>query len=65
MLMATSEGNTTLLNSRDSVMIRLLGTCVQVLKDYGMRQVFLDGVKGGDEGFQDLGNFRLPLHLGI
>ncbi|KAI0124259.1 hypothetical protein BJ170DRAFT_686623 [Xylariales sp. AK1849] len=50
-----AEGNTTLLNHRDSVMIRLLGTCVKLLQSNGMQHVLLDGVKGGNEGFQNLG----------
>ncbi|KAI1876375.1 hypothetical protein JX265_003901 [Neoarthrinium moseri] len=50
-----AEGNATLQNHRNSVMIRLLGCCVEILQELGMQQVFLDGMKGGDEGFQNLG----------
>jgi hypothetical protein len=39
----------------NSVMIRLLGTCIEILQNYGMQFVFLDGVRGRDQGFQDLG----------
>lgn len=42
-------------NTKDSVMIRLLDTCIRLLQDQGMRHVFLDGIKGGDEGFQAMG----------
>lgn len=44
-----------MVNSRDSVMIRLLDTCVKLLAEQGMRQLFIDGMKGGDDGFQSLG----------
>ncbi|KAF4780076.1 acetyltransferase [Colletotrichum scovillei] len=43
-----------MVNSRDSVMIRLLDTCVKLLAEQGMRQLFIDGMKGGDDGFQSL-----------
>ena len=42
-------------NSKDTVMIRLLDACVTVLKGHGMNQLFLDGVKGGYDGFLSLG----------
>ncbi|TPX10968.1 uncharacterized protein E0L32_008174 [Thyridium curvatum] len=41
--------------TRDSVIIRLLDACVQVLRSQGMERMFLDAVKGGQEGFQSLG----------
>ncbi|WQF79541.1 Putative GNAT domain, acyl-CoA N-acyltransferase [Colletotrichum destructivum] len=44
-----------MVNSRDSVMTRLLDTCVKLLAEQGMRQMFIDGAKGGDAGFQSLG----------
>ncbi|KAI3551128.1 acetyltransferase [Colletotrichum abscissum] len=44
-----------MVNSRDSVMIRLLDMCVKLLAEQGMRQLFIDGMKGGDDGFQSLG----------
>ncbi|TQN73945.1 hypothetical protein CSHISOI_01475 [Colletotrichum shisoi] len=43
-----------MVNSRDSVMTRLLDTCVKLLAEQGMRQMFIDGAKGGDAGFQSL-----------
>ena len=42
-------------NSKDAVMMRLLDACVTVLKKQGMGQLFLDGVKGGYDGFLSLG----------
>lgn len=42
-------------NSKDTVMIRLLDACVSVLKKQGMSQLFLDGVKGGHDGFLSIG----------
>lgn len=41
-------------------MIRLLDACVTILKDQGMKRVFLDAVKGGYEGFQSMGKFCHP-----
>ncbi|KAL2024963.1 hypothetical protein VTK56DRAFT_3662 [Thermocarpiscus australiensis] len=40
---------------RDSVMIRLLDTCIRALKDAETNKLFIDGVKGGDDGFLELG----------
>ncbi|KAK3326278.1 hypothetical protein B0H66DRAFT_472711 [Apodospora peruviana] len=40
---------------RDAVMIRLLDSCIRLLSEQGMRKLFIDAVKGGDEGFQALG----------
>lgn len=48
---------------RNSVMIRLLGTCIEQLGSYGMQEVFLDGIKGGDQGFEDLGESTLHYFL--
>lgn len=50
-----------MVNSRDSVMIRLLDTCVKLLADRGMQQMFIDGVKGGNAGFQSLGKQNLRI----
>jgi len=44
-----------MVNSRDSVMVRLLFSCARFLSEQGMRRMFVDGVKGGEEGFQVLG----------
>ncbi|KAK0747276.1 hypothetical protein B0T21DRAFT_417558 [Apiosordaria backusii] len=40
---------------RDSVMIRLFDTCIRVLKDAKTNRLFIDGIKGGDDGFSELG----------
>lgn len=50
-----ADGHSAMQHHGNSVMIRLLGTCVEILQGYGMQHVFLDGVRGGDQGFQDLG----------
>lgn len=42
-------------SSRDTVMIRLLDTCIAVLREQGMQRIYLDAIKGGDEGFQSMG----------
>jgi hypothetical protein len=36
-------------------MIRLLDTCIRVLKDAETNRLFIDGIKGGDDGFSELG----------
>ncbi|KUI61080.1 hypothetical protein VP1G_08276 [Cytospora mali] len=41
--------------TRDSVMVRLLDACVQVLRQQGMNKMYIDAVKGGDAGFQSIG----------
>lgn len=40
-------------------MIRLLNVCMKVLADQGMRRMFIDGVRGGGEGFLSLGEHSL------
>ena len=45
-------------NSKDTVMIRLLDACVTVLKGQGVSQLFLDGIKGGHDGFLSLGELE-------
>ncbi|KAH7033207.1 uncharacterized protein B0I36DRAFT_373587 [Microdochium trichocladiopsis] len=40
---------------RDSIMIRLLDTCVAIHQRRGMARVFLDGVRGGFDAYQALG----------
>ncbi|KJR84789.1 beta-n-acetyltransferase [Sporothrix schenckii 1099-18] len=42
-------------HTRDSVIIRLMNYCVQVLESQGMEKMFLDAVRGGAEGFQAIG----------
>ncbi|KAF3804424.1 hypothetical protein GCG54_00000778 [Colletotrichum gloeosporioides] len=56
-----TDDNREMVNSRDSVMIRLLDTCVKLLADRGMQQMFIDGVKGGNAGFQSLGKQNLRI----
>lgn len=41
-------------------MFRLLNTCIRSLDVHGMRRVFLDGMKGGQEGFQSTGGSCEP-----
>lgn len=36
-------------------MVRLLDACVQVLRQQGMRKMYIDAVKGGEAGFQSIG----------
>jgi hypothetical protein len=36
-------------------MIRLLDKCIRILASQGKRKLFIDAVKGGDEGFQSMG----------
>jgi ribosomal protein S18 acetylase RimI-like enzyme len=50
-----TDNNTLMKNSKDTVMIGLLDTCVTLLKEQGMNRVFLDGVRGGHEGFRAIG----------
>ncbi|KAI0023507.1 hypothetical protein F4780DRAFT_51897 [Xylariomycetidae sp. FL0641] len=53
-----ADSNPALTSSRDTVMLRLLDTCICILKEQGMRRVFLDAMKGGSEGFQSMGFSR-------
>jgi hypothetical protein len=45
----------TIANKRDSIMIRLLDSCIRTLAEQGMNKLLIDAVKGGDEGFQSMG----------
>jgi hypothetical protein len=36
-------------------MIRLLDTCIRVLKNAETNKLFIDGIKGGGDGFSELG----------
>ncbi|KAM7186938.1 hypothetical protein V8F33_011545 [Rhypophila sp. PSN 637] len=42
-------------SKRDTIMIRLLDSCIRLLLEHGMRRMFIDAVKGGEEGFQSMG----------
>jgi hypothetical protein len=49
-------------------MIRLLDSCIRTLASYGMRNLFIDAVKWGDQGFQELGtlyNFAREKYQGL
>ncbi|KAI8633172.1 hypothetical protein F5Y19DRAFT_292328 [Xylariaceae sp. FL1651] len=50
-----ADDNGAMTSSKDTVMIRLLDTCIAALRDQGMQRVYLDAIKGGDEGFQSMG----------
>ncbi|KAL7625493.1 hypothetical protein AAE478_004713 [Parahypoxylon ruwenzoriense] len=50
-----ADGNPAMTISKDTIMIRLLDACVSILREQGMKRVFLDAVKGGYEGFQSMG----------
>lgn len=49
-----------MVNSRDSIMVRLLDYCIKSLAARGMGYLFLDAVRGGDSGLQALG--KLPTY---
>jgi len=42
---------------RSTIMIRLLDSCIRILANEGMRNLFIDAVKWGDQGFQELGKW--------
>ncbi|KAM7189622.1 hypothetical protein V8F20_010056 [Naviculisporaceae sp. PSN 640] len=42
-------------SKRDSIMLRLLDSSIRLLSEQGMRKMFIDAVKGGEEGFQSMG----------
>ncbi|KAI0457874.1 hypothetical protein F5B21DRAFT_54500 [Xylaria acuta] len=50
-----ADDNGAMTSSKDTIMIRLLDACITVLRDQGMQRVYLDAIKGGDEGFQSMG----------
>ncbi|KAI1310088.1 hypothetical protein F5Y03DRAFT_382788 [Xylaria venustula] len=50
-----ADSNGAMTSSRDTIMIRLLDACITVLREQGMQRVYLDAIKGGDEGFQSMG----------
>jgi len=54
----SSDDNPDMVNKRDSVIIRLLHACIKSLAQRGMKALFFDAVKGGDEGLQSLGKAR-------
>lgn len=40
-----------------TIMIRMLDSCIRMLATNGMRKLFIDAVKGGDQGFLGLGKW--------
>jgi len=42
-------------SSKDTVMIRLLDACIAALRQKGMQRIYLDAIRGGEEGFQSMG----------
>ena len=46
-------------------MFRLLNTCIRSLDVHGMQRVFLDGMRGGQEGFQSIGESCEPKRSSI
>ncbi|RWA09962.1 hypothetical protein EKO27_g5136 [Xylaria grammica] len=50
-----ADDNGAMTSSKDTIMIRLLDACIAVLREHGMQRVYLDAIKGGDEGFQSMG----------
>lgn len=56
-LTRTVDDNGAMTSSKDTIMIRLLDACITVLRDQGMQRVYLDAIKGGDEGFQSMGEY--------
>lgn len=52
------DDSPSLANKRDAIMIRLLDTCIGALARQGVRKLFVDAVKGGDEGFRSMGKRR-------
>ncbi|PSR83353.1 hypothetical protein BD289DRAFT_461359 [Coniella lustricola] len=43
------------LANRDTLMVRLLDTCVQTLRQQGKNRMYIDAVKGGEAGFPSIG----------
>ena len=44
-----------MVNSKDSIMIRLLNACARILGEKGANGMFVDGIKGCGECFQRTG----------
>lgn len=42
-------------DTRDTIVVRLLDECIKTLSEQGMQRLFVDAVRGGDEGFQSTG----------
>ncbi|KAK0636244.1 hypothetical protein B0T17DRAFT_480851 [Bombardia bombarda] len=50
-----ADENLSTASRRDAIMIRLLDSCIRLLTEHGMKSMFIDAIKGGDEGFQSMG----------
>lgn len=46
-----SEASLPVSYDRDAVMIRLFDECIRTLSEHGMQRLFVDAIRGGDEGF--------------
>lgn len=60
-----SDEEPNIANRRDTIMIRLLDSSIRILSEQGMKGMFIDAVKGGDEGFQSMGELLLFWELSI
>lgn len=45
-------------NTRDMVILRLINFSVHILESQGVKKMFLDGARGGEEGFQSVGELH-------
>ncbi|KAK3399072.1 hypothetical protein B0T20DRAFT_190440 [Sordaria brevicollis] len=50
-----ADQNPSVAKGRDAIMLRLLDSCVHKFSDLGLKKMFIDAMKGGDEGFQSMG----------
>lgn len=59
------DKNRSVAKGRDAIMLRLLDSCVRKFDKQGLKKLFIDGMKGGDEGFQSMGQLEtLPSKRG-
>lgn len=54
------EEHSSVAYKRDAIIVRLLDECIVTLSGHGMQRLFLDAIKGGDEGFQRLSKKENP-----
>lgn len=59
-LVLSEEDDPEMVNSRDTIMVRLLDNCIRALASQSYRYLYLDGIRGGkggsgDDGFRSLG----------
>ncbi|CAK7563754.1 MAG: hypothetical protein SEPTF4163_001630 [Sporothrix epigloea] len=50
-----TEDRLSMNNTRDMVILRLINFSVHILESQGVKKMFLDGARGGEEGFQSVG----------